>query len=181
MGILWKISKWYNRYQFFMWASGVLTAIAAPLIGYATYFLGINNQRAELVSDSPEYANDITAKHTATVESSASSPSSASCSSSSASPSPSSAGSAKEPKSAAPTKLTKYRRKADAKPKRKNNTTTTGNQTNTSQPHRCPRRDGGCRPGRRRPACRSGRRRRRMPCVRRRWRRTPSAPVSCCL
>lgn len=32
-----------------------------PLIGYATYFLGINNQRAELVSDSPEYANDITA------------------------------------------------------------------------------------------------------------------------
>lgn len=61
MGILWKISKWYNRYQFFMWASGVLTAVAAPLIGYATYFLGINNQRAELVSDSPEYANDITA------------------------------------------------------------------------------------------------------------------------
>lgn len=61
MGILWKISKWYNRYQFFMWASGVLTAIAAPLVGYATYFLGINNQRAELVSDSPEYANDITA------------------------------------------------------------------------------------------------------------------------
>ena len=61
MGILWKISKWYNRYQFFMWASGVLTAIAAPLIGYATYFLGINNQHAELVSDSPEYANDITA------------------------------------------------------------------------------------------------------------------------
>ena len=42
-------------------ASGVLTAIAAPLIGYATYFLGINNQHAELVSDSPEYANDITA------------------------------------------------------------------------------------------------------------------------
>lgn len=61
MGIFWKISKWYNRYQFFMWASGVLTAIAAPLIGYATYFLGINNQHAELVSDSPEYANDITA------------------------------------------------------------------------------------------------------------------------
>lgn len=61
MGILWKISKWYNRYQFFMWASGVLTAIAAPLIGYATYFLGINNQHAELVSDSPEYANEITA------------------------------------------------------------------------------------------------------------------------
>ena len=61
MGVLWKISKWYNRYQFFMWASGVLTAIAAPLIGYATYFLGINNQHAELVSDSPEYANDITA------------------------------------------------------------------------------------------------------------------------
>lgn len=61
MGILWKISKWYNRYQFFMWASGVLTAIVAPLIGYATYFLGINNQHAELVSDSPEYANDITA------------------------------------------------------------------------------------------------------------------------
>lgn len=61
MGILWKISKWYNRYQFFMWASGVLTAVAAPLVGYATYFLGINNQRAELVSDSPEYANDITA------------------------------------------------------------------------------------------------------------------------
>lgn len=28
---------------------------------YATYFLGINNQHAELVSDSPEYANDITA------------------------------------------------------------------------------------------------------------------------
>ena len=61
MGILWKISKWYNRYQFFMWASGVLTAIAAPLVGYATYFLGINNQHAELVSDSPEYANEITA------------------------------------------------------------------------------------------------------------------------
>lgn len=38
-----------------------MTAIAAPLIGYATYFLGINNQHAELVSDSPEYANDITA------------------------------------------------------------------------------------------------------------------------
>lgn len=61
MGILWKISKWYNRYQFLMWAVGSITAIAAPLIGYATYFLGINNQRAELVSDSPEYANDITA------------------------------------------------------------------------------------------------------------------------
>ena len=61
MGILWKISKWYNRYQFFMWASGVLTAIAAPLIGYATYFLGVGNQRAELLSDSPEYANDMTA------------------------------------------------------------------------------------------------------------------------
>lgn len=61
MGILWKISKWYNRYQFLMWAVGSITAIAAPLIGYAAYFLGINNQRAELVSDSPEYANDITA------------------------------------------------------------------------------------------------------------------------
>lgn len=61
MGILWKISKWYNRYQFLMWAVGSITAIAAPLIGYATYLLGINNQRAELVSDSPEYANDITA------------------------------------------------------------------------------------------------------------------------
>lgn len=61
MGILWKISKWYNRYQFLMWAVGSITAIAAPLVGYATYFLGINNQRAELVSDSPEYANDITA------------------------------------------------------------------------------------------------------------------------
>lgn len=61
MGILWKIIKWYNRYQFLMWAVGSITAIAAPLIGYATYFLGINNQRAELVSDSPEYANDITA------------------------------------------------------------------------------------------------------------------------
>lgn len=61
MGILWKISKWYNRYQFLMWAVGSITAIAAPLIGYATYFLGINNQHAELVSDSPEYANDITA------------------------------------------------------------------------------------------------------------------------
>ena len=58
MGILWKISKWYNRYQFLMWAVGSITAIAAPLIGY---FLGINNQHAELVSDSPEYANDITA------------------------------------------------------------------------------------------------------------------------
>lgn len=61
MGILWKISKWYNRYQFLMWAVGSITAIAAPLVGYATYFLGINNQHAELVSDSPEYANDITA------------------------------------------------------------------------------------------------------------------------
>ena len=61
MGILWKISKWYNRYQVLMWAVGSITAIAAPLIGYATYFLGINNQHAELVSDSPEYANDITA------------------------------------------------------------------------------------------------------------------------
>lgn len=61
MGILWKISKWYNRYQFLMWAVGSITAIAAPLIGYAAYFLGINNQHAELVSDSPEYANDITA------------------------------------------------------------------------------------------------------------------------
>ena len=61
MGILWKISKWYNRYQFLMWAVGSITAIAAPLVGYATYFLGINNQRAELVSDSPEYANEITA------------------------------------------------------------------------------------------------------------------------
>lgn len=61
MGILWIISKWYNRYQFLMWAVGSITAIAAPLVGYATYFLGINNQRAELVSDSPEYANDITA------------------------------------------------------------------------------------------------------------------------
>lgn len=61
MGILWKISKWYNRYQFLMWAVGSITTIAAPLVGYATYFLGINNQRAELVSDSPEYANEITA------------------------------------------------------------------------------------------------------------------------
>ena len=61
MGILWKISKWYNRYQFLMWAVGSITAIAAPLVGYATYFLGINNQRAELVSDSPEYANELTA------------------------------------------------------------------------------------------------------------------------
>lgn len=61
MGILWKISKWYNRYQFLMWAVGSITAIAAPLIGYATYFLGVDNRRAELLSDSPEYANDITA------------------------------------------------------------------------------------------------------------------------
>lgn len=61
MGILWKISKWYNRYQFLMWAVGSITAIAAPLIGYATYFLGVGNRRAELLSDSPEYANDITA------------------------------------------------------------------------------------------------------------------------
>lgn len=61
MGILWKISKWYNRYQFFMWAVGSITAIAAPLIGYAAYFLGVGSRRAELLSDSPEYANDITA------------------------------------------------------------------------------------------------------------------------
>lgn len=61
MGILWKISKWYNRYQFLMWAVGSITAIAAPLIGYATYFLGVGNRRAELLSDSPEYANDIAA------------------------------------------------------------------------------------------------------------------------
>lgn len=61
MGIFWKISKWYNRYQFLMWAAGILTAVAAPLVGYASYFLGINNQRAELLLDSPEYANDITA------------------------------------------------------------------------------------------------------------------------
>ena len=61
MGILWKISKWYNRYQFLMWAVGSITAVAAPLIGYATYFLGVGNRRAELLSDSPEYANDITA------------------------------------------------------------------------------------------------------------------------
>lgn len=61
MGILWKISKWYNRYQFLMWAVGSITAIAAPLIGYATYFLGVGNRRAELLSDSPEYANEITA------------------------------------------------------------------------------------------------------------------------
>lgn len=61
MGILWKISKWYNHYQFLMWAVGSITAIAAPLIGYATYFLGVGNRRAELLSDSPEYANDITA------------------------------------------------------------------------------------------------------------------------
>lgn len=61
MGILWKISKWYNRYQFLMWAVGSITAIAAPLIGYAAYFLGVGSRRAELVSDSPEYANDITA------------------------------------------------------------------------------------------------------------------------
>lgn len=61
MGIFWKISKWYNRYQFLMWAAGILTVVAAPLVGYASYFLGINNQRAELLLDSPEYANDITA------------------------------------------------------------------------------------------------------------------------
>lgn len=61
MGILWKISKWYNRYQFLMWAVGSITAIAAPLIGYAAYFLGVGSRRAELLSDSPEYANDITA------------------------------------------------------------------------------------------------------------------------
>lgn len=60
MGILWKISKWYNRYQFLMWAVGSITAIAAPLIGYAAYFLGVGSRRAELLSDSPEYANDIT-------------------------------------------------------------------------------------------------------------------------
>lgn len=61
MGILWIISKWYNRYQFLMWAVGSITAIAAPLIGYAAYFLGVGSRRAELLSDSPEYANDITA------------------------------------------------------------------------------------------------------------------------
>ena len=61
MGILWKISKWYNRYQFLMWAVGSITAIAAPLIGYAAYFLGVGSRLAELLSDSPEYANDITA------------------------------------------------------------------------------------------------------------------------
>lgn len=61
MGILGKISKWYNRYQFLMWAVGSITAIAAPLIGYAAYFLGVGSRRAELLSDSPEYANDITA------------------------------------------------------------------------------------------------------------------------
>lgn len=61
MGILWKISKWYNRYQFLMWAVGSITAIAAPLIGYAAYFLGVGSRRAELLSDRPEYANDITA------------------------------------------------------------------------------------------------------------------------
>ena len=61
MGILWKISKWYNRYQFLMCAVGSITAIAAPLIGYAAYFLGVGSRRAELLSDSPEYANDITA------------------------------------------------------------------------------------------------------------------------
>lgn len=38
MGIFWKISKWYNRYQFLMWAAGILTAVAAPLVGYASYF-----------------------------------------------------------------------------------------------------------------------------------------------
>lgn len=48
MGILWKISKWYNRYQFLMWAVGSITAIAAPLIGYAAYFLGVGSRRAEL-------------------------------------------------------------------------------------------------------------------------------------
>ena len=37
MGILWKISKWYNRYQFFMWTAGIITAVAAPLVGYASY------------------------------------------------------------------------------------------------------------------------------------------------
>lgn len=31
------------------------------LIGYAAYFLGVGSRRAELLSDSPEYANDITA------------------------------------------------------------------------------------------------------------------------
>lgn len=44
-----------------MWAVGSITAIAAPLIGYAAYFLGVGSRRAELLSDSPEYANDITA------------------------------------------------------------------------------------------------------------------------
>ena len=61
MGLLWKSRQWYNRYQFLMWAVGSITAIAAPLIGYAAYFLGVGSRRAELLSDSPEYANDITA------------------------------------------------------------------------------------------------------------------------
>ncbi|KAA8825740.1 hypothetical protein EMO92_04560 [Bifidobacterium reuteri] len=60
MGILWKISKWYNRYQFLMWIIGILTAIATPLVGYASYLLSANNQHAELLSDSPEYADETT-------------------------------------------------------------------------------------------------------------------------
>ena len=58
-------------------------------------------------------------------------PSSAHCSSSSASHSPSSTGSEEEPKSAAPTNPAKYGKKAGAKPRRKNNTMTTGSQQNT--------------------------------------------------
>ncbi|WP_152597182.1 hypothetical protein [Bifidobacterium saguini] len=37
---------------------GVITAVAAPLIGYISYCLGVSDQHAELLADSPEYAND---------------------------------------------------------------------------------------------------------------------------
>ncbi len=30
MNILWKIITWCNHYQFIMWTTGILTAIAAP-------------------------------------------------------------------------------------------------------------------------------------------------------